>query len=121
MGGALIGLAAALIWHGYGVVAGVSGIVRSLLPPAKLQRWRLGFVVGLLTSGVVAARQWPERVPSPKASLLFMLLAGLFIGLGSGLANGCTSGHGVCGVARFSKRSLLATALFMASGAATVL
>ena len=120
-GGALIGLAAAATWLALGRVAGVSGIVGSLVRGDVGERgWRLAFVAGLALSpwlyGAVAMLP-PARIEAGTATLA---LAGLIVGLGTRYGSGCTSGHGVCGVARLSARSLAATACFMAAGFATV-
>lgn len=124
-GGALIGLAAAATWLALGRVAGVSGIVGGLLrglPPnaGRERAWRWAFVAGLALSpwayGLVAA------LPAARmdASMGTLVVAGLLVGLGTRYGGGCTSGHGVCGIARLSARSLVATACFMAAGFATV-
>jgi uncharacterized protein len=121
VGGALIGLSASGLLLFAGRVAGISGIVAGLLRPEKGEvLWRAAFVLGLLLAG------WALfRAPAPGAVLprpLFVLgLAGFLVGLGTRLANGCTSGHGISGLARLSRRSIAATLTFMASGAITVL
>ncbi len=121
-GGVLIGLAAALLMLANGRVAGISGIaagvlidrVRSELP------WRLAFLLGLVAGGGLVLYAIGAR-PTPVAGGVAMtLLAGLLVGLGTRLGHGCTSGHGVCGLARLSPRSLVATLSFMGCGFATV-
>lgn len=122
-GGVLIGLAAALLYLGIGRVAGVSGIFGKLVCDQEEQSgWRLAFLAGL----VVAVPLW--QLVAPEASLGLRLdiqgplawalfsVAGLLVGFGSRMANGCTSGHGICGLARFSGRSLVAVAGFMVGG-----
>ena len=120
-GGILIGSAAAFLLISNGRIAGISGILGGAL--AKLQGdtlWRVCFLIGLPLGalGIGAARGGLDIQLS--ASPLTLVLAGLFVGFGTQLGNGCTSGHGVCGLARGSKRSLAATLVFMASGMFTV-
>jgi uncharacterized membrane protein YedE/YeeE len=118
-GGALIGLAASLMLLLNGRIAGISGIVGGALKlPAGDLDWRLIFVLGLLTGGALLFAISPglfatDLVRSPWA----IIAAGLLVGVGVRLGNGCTSGHGVCGLARFSPRSLAATITFMGTGA----
>ncbi|UTH75813.1 YeeE/YedE family protein [Chromobacterium sp. IIBBL 290-4] len=119
-GGALIGLSAAGLILLNGRVAGISGIVGSLLRPGGDRGWRLAFVAGLLLSPWLY-RLWaapPEITINGQPWLL--VAAGLLVGFGSRLGSGCTSGHGVCGLARLSPRSLAATLTFMAAGFAAV-
>src|SRR3954464_7552167 len=118
VGGMLIGLSASLLLLCDGKIAGISGIVAGMLSPKKNDTWwRIIFVIGLLTGGLLLALLAPQTLAiaitrSPAA----LILAGLLVGFGTRLANGCTSGHGVCGLSRGSKRSLIATAAFMATG-----
>jgi uncharacterized protein len=126
IGGLLIGLAAALYVLGNGRVAGIAGIVaspvRSLLGGLSLrpEATRLLFIAGLL----VAPWAWRLVAPMPAASVdvgpLGLIAAGLLVGIGSRMGNGCTSGHGVCGLSRFSPRSLANVLAFMGAGFATV-
>jgi hypothetical protein len=120
----MIGLAAVLAMAGIGRVAGVSGIVSRLLPPYSDDQTpaRLSFVAGLLAAPAiyVAATGSPVGVEVTK-SVPLLAAAGVLVGFGAVRGGGCTSGHGVCGTARLSARSLAATATFMATGAATVL
>jgi uncharacterized membrane protein YedE/YeeE len=119
-GGALIGAAAALLLVSHGRIAGVSGVVGQLLPPVARDRaWRLAFLAGLVVAGVLAASQAPAAVGAPVRSMPVVIAAGLLVGFGTRLGNGCTSGHGVCGLSRLSLRSAVAVATFMASGAIT--
>jgi hypothetical protein len=122
-GGALIGLAAALLWMGSGRIAGISGIVGGLLQRCTGDRgWRVAFIGGLLSAGIAAAVIAPGALASTlERSPGALALAGLLVGFGARLGNGCTSGHGVCGVGRWSTRSLVATAVFMGTGVLTVL
>lgn len=120
-GGALIGLSAALLLVLNGRVAGVSGALAGLLDPRSNDReWRLLFVLGLLDGGVAARGLVDAPFSVAGTSVPRALAAGLLVGVGARLANGCTSGHGVCGVSRLSARSLAATATFIATGALTV-
>lgn len=121
-GGVLIGLAAALMLLGAGRIAGVSGIAaravglsESSLPRASAWLFVLGLPVGAL---IVAMAQ--GGISASFASPLYLAIAGLIVGIGTRLGSGCTSGHGVCGMSRFSQRSIVATLTFMATGIATV-
>jgi uncharacterized membrane protein YedE/YeeE len=124
VGGVLIGLSAVLLMAWEGRVAGISGIAGRLLPPwtDEATPSRLGFVIGL----VAAPLAWFAFTGSPvvqtvSSNLPLMVAAGLLVGFGSTWGNGCTSGHGVCGLARLSPRSIMATAVFMAAAVLTVL
>jgi uncharacterized protein len=121
-GGVLIGLSAVLLMAALGRIAGISGIASGLIGSAAGDRaWRLAFVLGLLAGPLL---WWWLRgdsgIGAPQVGLPWMALAGLLVGIGTRLGGGCTSGHGVCGIARLSPRSLLATAVFMVFGIATV-
>lgn len=123
IGGALIGLSAVLLMALEGRIAGISGIAARLLPPygkgGVLSR--LGFVIGLIAAPLlVAAATGAPVVQTVSSNLPLMLIAGLLVGFGSVYGSGCTSGHGVCGLARLSPRSLVATLVFMAVAIATV-
>jgi uncharacterized membrane protein YedE/YeeE len=122
IGGMLIGLSASALLLLDGKIAGISGIVGGILSPAKNDTlWRLVFVVGLLTGGLVFYHISPRSFEiGISRSTGALILAGLLVGFGTRLGNGCTSGHGVCGISRFSKRSILATVTFMATGVLTV-
>jgi uncharacterized membrane protein YedE/YeeE len=120
-GGVLIGLSAALLWILNGRVAGISGIVGQLLHPAAGDaRWRLMFVLGLVGGGALVAALHPGSFDLPHGGTGALLLGGLLVGFGTRLGNGCTSGHGLCGMSRLSPRSIVATVVFMAVGMATV-
>ena len=121
-GGALIGFAAALYVLGLGRVAGVSGILGNLLrPTAKEAPSQLAFVAGLIAAPLaMGAAGAPLPTLTIEASLPVLIVGGLLVGFGTRLGGGCTSGHGVCGVSRLSTRSLVATVLFVAAGAAVV-
>jgi hypothetical protein len=122
IGGALIGLATTLLMLLTGRIAGISGIFAgSILPGADARGWRIAFIAGLilapLAAGLIGYPMAPPRMP---ASWAVVIGAGLLVGFGTRLAGGCTSGHGVCGLARLSARSLVATAVFMATAVAVV-
>jgi uncharacterized membrane protein YedE/YeeE len=121
LGGAIIGLAATLLWLGLGRVAGISGILVGVVRPrAGDVSWRVAFLAALFAVGATAAQLAPSTVaPSPLRGGAAMLVAGVVVGVGARLGNGCTAGHGVCGLARGSLRSLVATLTFMATGVAT--
>ena len=119
-GGLLIGAAIFILFHTLGRIAGVSGMLSAAFrggTPGGERVWRLAFLSGLLLGPIIASQTvgQPLIQPSP-ASLPVLMFAGLAVGLGAGMANGCTSGHGVCGVSRLSPRSMVATAVFMAFG-----
>ena len=121
-GGALIGLAAAMMLLGAGRIAGVSGIAARATrladgDMAMTSAW--GFLAGLPLGAAVIALATDWR-PAEFSSWPVMIVAGLIVGIGTRMGSGCTSGHGVCGVSRFSQRSMVATATFMVTGIATV-
>ena len=122
-GGLLIGIAAVLLMAAMGRIMGVSGIVAGLLPPKPEAdwRWRAAFVLGLVLGPVLVAvvgGAWPEVHIA--ASLPVVVPGGFLVGLGVVVGYGCTSGHGVCGLSRFSPRSAVATATFMGVAAVVV-
>jgi len=122
IGGVLIGLAASLLWLSQARIAGISGILGGLLRPQSGDNaWRLAFLVGLVLAPI-AYRLAGGSLPAIAltASAPIVIVGGLLVGFGTRLGGGCTSGHGVCGMARLSPRSIAATLLFMASGFATV-
>jgi len=116
IGGSLIGLACALLLVLFGKVAGISGLIKSIFNPlAAASRWKLCFMMGLLLAGVFIQVFAPELlVGELNLSPWMIIIAGLLVGAGTTLANGCTSGHGVCGMSRFSARSWVSTCTFMA-------
>lgn len=120
-GGALIGLAAALLWLLNGRIAGISGVLGGLLKPVRGDiAWRVAFVLGIMAAPLVYALIATPVTPQIDASFPVLIVAGLLVGVGTRYGSGCTSGHGVCGVSRLSPRSLVATACFMAAGFVTV-
>jgi len=122
-GGLMIGLAAALFLLGNGRVAGVSGLAARAAGLSDAGAPRLtaaAFVLGLPLGALAMAGVWGPAAPRFPASGWVLLLGGLLVGFGTRLGSGCTSGHGVCGISRLSRRSLTATAVFMAAGALTV-
>jgi len=120
LGGALIGLSSSLLWTLNSRTAGVSGILSQALLERGRERWvSVAFLIGLVIAGVAFAIT-TDRVPAPWLPLLPLSVAGLLVGFGTRLAGGCTSGHGVCGLSRFSVRSLAAVLTFIGSGALTV-
>jgi len=120
IGGMLIGGAAVLLFWFNGRIMGVSGITSRLLAkPDKDLWWCLAFVAGLVSGGFIYQMRFPVTVVID-ASGWGLVIAGLLVGFGTVTGNGCTSGHGICGVARLSKRSILATGIFMMTGVLTV-
>lgn len=121
-GGTLIGVGSVLMMLFAGKIAGVSGIFSGLLSPKPTDvAWRLAFVVGMMAGGAVLLLTVPDSFVStdaPERSLPVVALGGLLVGFGTRLGSGCTSGHGVCGIARLGPRSLVATLTFIGSGAA---
>lgn len=134
LGGGLIGLAAAILWLGNGRIAGISGIFGQLLPPAETVVWRVVFLASLVAGTWLAAQLAPQlgvggadvaelAAPPPGWSVpapFWIAIAGLLTGFGTKIGNGCTSGHGVCGLARLSLRSLVAVAVFFSVAILTV-
>lgn len=121
IGGALIGLAAALLLLANGRIAGISGILGGSLAAAAAERsWRLAFLAGLPLGALAVGMARGGLSIDVSASPPALIAAGLLVGFGTQLGSGCTSGHGVCGMARASVRSVTATLVFMATGAATV-
>jgi uncharacterized protein len=122
-GGALIGIAAVMLMALTGRIAGVSGIAAGMFPPYADRELagRLAFIAGLVAAPLVVLLV-TGKLPAQtiQASGAILSVAGLLVGFGSVWGNGCTSGHGVCGISRLSVRSLVATATFMAAGIATV-
>jgi uncharacterized membrane protein YedE/YeeE len=120
-GGLLIGLAVAMFVLVNGRIAGISGILGGLLRPVPGERgWRIAFLLGLVAAPLVYTLAAPLPAMRIDASTGTLIAAGLLVGVGTRYGAGCTSGHGVCGLARGSARSLAATLAFMGAGFATV-
>lgn len=120
-GGAMIGAAAALFLLVDGQIAGISGIVGGLLDGrAGDIAWRVAFAAGLVAGPLLLKLLGGEITVRPQSSLPVLVIAGLLVGFGTRLGGGCTSGHGVCGLARLSPRSLVATATFFVAALVTV-
>lgn len=121
LGGVMIGISTVWLMAALGRIAGISGIAGNMLIGRSRDRaWRIAFVVGLvLASALLMLVRGDGGIRAPVAPWPWMLAAGLLVGMGTRLGNGCTSGHGVCGIARLSPRSLLATGTFMVSAIAT--
>ena len=120
-GGAAIGLAAALFLLLNGRIAGISGVLGGLLKPVRGDiAWRAAFVLGLVAAPLVYRLFQQLPVLQIDADYVALIVAGLLVGVGTRYGSGCTSGHGVCGLARLSPRSGVATLCFMAAGFATV-
>ncbi|WP_142847621.1 YeeE/YedE family protein [Telmatospirillum sp. J64-1] len=122
IGGLLIGLSAALLWIGNGRIAGISGILGGLVSarPGNTA-WRAAFLAGMIAAPLLYGLLG-GTIPTPTVAATpgMVVAAGLLVGFGTRLGSGCTSGHAVCGLARLSRRSLAATALFMATAILTV-
>jgi uncharacterized membrane protein YedE/YeeE len=121
-GGAIIGAASALTWWGLGRIAGISNIFGQLLAFERgHSSWRVAFLGGLVLAGAVAKLALGEAIAFElRGGAWQMIVAGLLVGYGTQLGNGCTSGHGICGIGRLSPRSIVATLCFMATGAIAV-
>jgi uncharacterized membrane protein YedE/YeeE len=122
IGGALIGLSAVLLMAFTGRIAGISGIVGGLINPQTNDRaWRAAFVAGLIAAPVSAALLgYGVPVPQMPGSYITIVVGGLLVGFGTRLGSGCTSGHGICGIARLSQRSIVATLVFMIAAGVVV-
>ena len=121
VGGLLLGGAALMLMGTIGRIAGVSGIVSGLWKPSPPRGWQAAFVVGLVLAGGAGFALFPSRFDAGEsAGVPVTIAAGLLVGFGSRLGNGCTSGHGICGLARLSPRSAVSVGTFMAAAAVTV-
>ena len=122
IGGALIGLSAVMLMLLTGRIAGISGIFGGLLNFDSEDRgWRIAFIAGLILAPLISGGiGYAMATPQLPASWTVIIAAGLLVGFGTRLGGGCTSGHGICGVARLSSRSIAATAIFMLTAIATV-
>jgi len=121
IGGALIGASALLLWLTLGRVAGISGILGGLAGATAEDRgWRIAFLAGLVGAPLLVALLLGAPQAEIAAGPALLVAAGLLVGFGTRLGGGCTSGHGVCGIARLSPRSIVATLVFMATAGVTV-
>lgn len=121
IGGVLIGVAAAILLIFNGRIAGISGILGGILKPAKGDiAWKVAFILGIIISPLLF--MWVAYTPEVNiaASTPVLIIAGLLVGFGTRLGSGCTSGHGICGMARFSRRSIVAVLIFMVVAFVTV-
>ncbi|MBZ1393175.1 YeeE/YedE family protein [Psychrobacter pacificensis] len=120
VGGLMLGVATVILLLGIGRIAGISGIFSSLLKPKRVEMWQILFILGLVISPVLYRLARPLPNVEISTSLPLLIVAGLLVGFGTRLGSGCTSGHGICGNARLSPRSLVATVTFMLLGIVTV-
>lgn len=120
VGGMLIGLAATLLVLLNGRIAGVSGIIRLSLSKATFEWWRVFFIIGLLLGPTLFQLIYSKPTISLQASPALIVIAGFLVGFGSAMGAGCTSGHGICGLARLSLRSLIAVLVFMLTAMLTL-
>ena len=120
IGGVLIGIAAAIALVVHGRIAGISGTLGRALERDGGEPFRIPFLLGLIGTGLAVSVIAPAAIGAPVSRMSTLAIAGLLVGLGTTLANGCTSGHGVCGIARLSRRSLVAVGTFMATAMITV-
>ncbi|MBE3887293.1 YeeE/YedE family protein [Vibrio parahaemolyticus] len=121
-GGILLGISATILLLVNGKIAGISGVMNGIMSPKKGDySWRLLFAVGMIAGGLISVLMLGVAAPSTaNLSLGMVIAAGLLVGIGTRLGNGCTSGHGICGMGRLSKRSIVATCVFMAVAGLTV-
>ena len=120
IGGALIGLSAVIMMITIGKITGISGIFSTTLKSFSGSLWQWAFIGGLFSSGLMLHWLFGPVTIEIQTNKLWLVIAGLLVGVGTRLGGGCTSGHGVCGIARFSPRSMVATPVFIAAGVLTV-
>ena len=120
VGGMMLGVATVILLLGIGRIAGISGIFSSLLKPKRVEMWQVLFIAGLVISPLLYKLVRPLPDVEVSTSLPLLIVAGLLVGFGTRLGSGCTSGHGICGNARLSPRSMAATVTFMLFGIVTV-
>jgi uncharacterized membrane protein YedE/YeeE len=122
IGGVLIGLSSSLMLWGLGRITGISGIYSSLFSLKFDNFWKYSFLLGLLVGGIILHQLYPNKLFDHQipGSTSKVIIAGLLVGFGTRLGNGCTSGHGVCGIARLSARSIIATLTFILVAVAVV-
>ena len=120
VGGLMLGVATVILLLGIGRIAGISGIFSSLLKPKRVEIWQVLFIAGLIISPLLYRLVNPLPDIEVSTSIPLLIAAGLLVGFGTRLGSGCTSGHGICGNARLSPRSMAATVTFMLFGIVTV-
>ena len=120
VGGLMLGVATVILLLGIGRIAGISGIVSSVLKPKNIEMWQVLFIAGLIISPLLYSLVRPLPDIEITTSLPLLIGAGLLVGFGTRFGSGCTSGHGICGNARLSPRSMAATVTFMLFGILTV-
>ena len=122
MGGILIGIAAIIIFFVNGRIMGISGILGNLIATKETDQkfWRIIFILGVLIGPLIFILLFKEIKSEMVANTTLLIISGFLVGLGTSLGNGCTSGHGICGLSRFSIRSIVATLVFVISGMITV-
>lgn len=121
LGGTLIGIAVSLMLWLNGRVTGNSGIIAECLPSKEKGSWRIFYIFGLICGALIYRFVFPDT-PGLRynPSFILLIIAGLLVGYGTRLGSGCTSGHGICGIARLSPRSIVATLIFMVTAIITV-
>ena len=121
-GGVLLGISATFLLLMNGKIAGISGVLTGLMTPkSKDYSWRLLFFIGMITGGMLGVTWFGADIPAGFTTGTGVIaMAGLLVGIGTKLGNGCTSGHGICGIGRLSVRSIVATCTFMLVAALTV-
>lgn len=121
IGGVLIGLASSVLLLFFGRILGVSGILASSLTTLTFEKWKVGFVLGLVGVALILKVLTPSFFQFEiSSSIIEVIIAGFIVGVGTRVGSGCTSGHGVCGIPRLSIRSVVATLTFMIAGIITV-
>ena len=122
IGGILIGIAAIIIFFVNGRIMGISGIIGNLITHKETDQiyWRITFILGVLIGPLFFIILFKEIKSEMVANTSLLIISGFLVGLGTSLGNGCTSGHGICGLSRFSIRSIVATLVFVISGMITV-
>ncbi|EGQ7763758.1 YeeE/YedE family protein [Vibrio alginolyticus] len=121
LGGIIVGVSAITLMLFTGKTAGISGILNGAVESAD-RVWRIVFLIAMVLGGLFAVYVLGGHVPDQySGSLILVIVAGLLVGVGTRISNGCTSGHGICGIGRFSIRSVVATCTFMATAMLTVL
>lgn len=120
LGGLMIGLSAVILYLTLGRVAGISGILNQALENRAERAWRWIFLIALMLGAFAVFKVFDLRAGNAVVSMPWLVAAGILVGAGTRMGNGCTSGHGICGLARFSKRSVVAVAIFMGTGMLTV-